>query len=88
MKESRTITVFRKYKNGEIIALFPRLKADVEGKCCLSYLHQGQHGGADYAGVIADTVKANPSEYYDLLKELKTIGYNPDIRLGKRQHRT
>lgn len=87
MKNTGTIVVFRKFKDGEIIALFPKLRADVAGKFCLSYLHQGQHGGADYQGVIDDTTKANPSEYYDLARELESIGYILNIRLGHKTPR-
>ena len=87
MKEKSTITVFRKFKNGEIIALFPRLRADVAGKFCLSYLHQGQHGGADYQGIVDNTTRANPSEYYDLAEELKGIGYILKIQQGHKTPR-
>ena len=78
--EVKTPTVFRKYKDGEIVALFPGMKADVAGKFCLSYLHQGQHGGADYKHVIKTTSRALPAEYYDLLVELRSIGYDPEIK--------
>lgn len=67
--------VFRKWKNGDIIALFPDEPWSHSGYMTTSYMHLGQHGAADYAGVIAETSPAQENEYRDLLDELKTIGY-------------
>ncbi len=67
--------VFRKWKNGDIIALFPDEPWSWNGYMTTSYMHLGQHGAADYAGVIAETSPAQENEYRDLLDELKTIGY-------------
>lgn len=67
--------VFRKWKNGDIIALFPDEPWSRNGYAVTSYMHVGQHGAADYAGVIADTSPTQEYEYKDLLNELKTIGY-------------
>ena len=87
MKNIKVIVVFRKEKDGEIFALFPKIKATVDGKSCLCYVHTGQHGSADYQYCIDKTCRANPSEYYDLAEELKGIGYILDIRQGKRTSR-
>ena len=87
MKNNKTKVVFRKYPDGEIIALFPGEKWNDTSEMVTSYQHIGQHGGADYKWVIYKTVKANPSEYYDLAKELEGLGYILDIRLAKRQPR-
>lgn len=70
-----TRVVFRKWKNGDIIALFPDEPWSRSSYMTTSYMHIGQHGAADYAGVIADTSLAQEDEYKDLLNELKTIGY-------------
>lgn len=78
----QTKVVFRKYRNGEIIALFPQT-GDRYNYEVMSYLHIGQHGGADYTGVIRQTKPANANEYADLLAELKYIGYC-NIRVCKR----
>ena len=47
--------IFRKFKDGEIIALFPGLKWNNAGDIC-SYMHIGQHGGASpllvYVGLL------------------------------------
>jgi len=76
-----TAVVFRRWRNGDIIALFPEQAADRRGHCD-SYEHVGQHGGADYDGVVAVTRPATPAEYADLARELTTIGYN--LRIVKR----
>ena len=68
--------VFRKFSDGEIIALLPDNEANF-GKVD-SYLHIGQHGEAD-TGITHDTKLAKPEEYADLLEELKSIGYNPKV---------
>lgn len=70
-----TKVVFRKWKNGDIIALFPDEPWNRNGYMTTSYMHIGQHGAADYAGVIAETSPAQENEYRDLLHELKTTGY-------------
>jgi len=78
--ESKTIVIFRKWKgeHDDILALFPEIDA---GECqCQSYLHIGQHGGADYQYCIRSTVPATPEEYKDLKEELEKIGYNLIIR--------
>ncbi|BBL00444.1 hypothetical protein A3BBH6_06800 [Alistipes onderdonkii subsp. vulgaris] len=69
-----TKVVFRKWKDGEVIALFPDDTNPYAGTVT-SYMHIGQHGDADYGHVIAATHPARPSEYHGLLAELITIGY-------------
>jgi hypothetical protein len=49
----------------------------------MSYEHVGQHGGANYAGVMCRTRPAKPSEYKDLQEELEERGYN--LRIVKRR---
>jgi len=74
-----TLTIFRKFKEGDIIALFPELKEYRPGTC-LSYIHVGQHGSANYNHIINITNKATPTEYNDLKTELESIGYTLKIR--------
>lgn len=71
--------VFRVFKDdGGVIALFPEEK---ESRGMVnSYMQLGQHGGADYSGVMSKTRKATPNEYADIKKELTSIGYNLDIK--------
>ncbi len=72
------MVVFRRWKGGGVIALFPGI--DVGNGICSSYEHVGQHSEADYKIVIARTRPAKPSEYQDLLNELGRIGYNLVVR--------
>lgn len=76
--------VFRRWKEGDVIALFPD---QPEGRGLVNYYiardtyqHVGQHGAADYHGVVRDTKPAKPAEYRDLLRELKGVGYTPCVR--------
>ena len=80
----KTKVIFRKFKdNGEVIAFFPEEPYDHRGVFCMSYMHVGQHGGADYNGLLGDTVLATPREYRALRIELETGGYNLDIKTRK-----
>lgn len=62
--------IFRKTKDGEIIAFMPEIPANY-GKI-LSYMHIGQHGEADLE-FYHETKKAAETEYKPLLEELKMI---------------
>ena len=70
-------TIFRVYPGGEVIALFPQISASLNGGLCASYMHIGQHDGANPEFVISRTRLATPEEYESLLRELEQIGYNP-----------
>lgn len=70
-----TRVAFRKYPDGQVIALFPDIPWSRYHEKVTSYMHTGQHGDADYIGVIAATQPAREHEYQDLLAELKSIGY-------------
>jgi len=74
VNEPKTLVVFRKWSNGDIIALFPC--EDVGLGYCNSYEHIGQHSGADYTGVVKMTKLATQKEYIYLYKELQLIGYS------------
>jgi hypothetical protein len=69
-----TKVIFRKWKNGAVIALFPDY-TNPHDRTVTSYMHIGQHGDADYGYVISTTHPALPNEYRDLLAELITTGY-------------
>ena len=77
----KTKTIFRIYPNGDVIALFPEIK-ELNG-CCMSYMHIGQHGAADYNHVVASTALARYRDFADLLTELKSIGYDPLIKVRR-----
>jgi hypothetical protein len=88
MIEADTV-VFRKWKeNGDVIALFPELPADLYGDYCDAYEHVGQHGRADYHGVVQHTKPCSPDDAADLVAELRTIGYKlrPINRAHRRHH--
>lgn len=74
-----TITVFRKFPDGEVIALFPYLPHDASGLYCVSYMHTGQHGAAD-TSITRPTKPASPSEYAPLKRELESLGYLVEVR--------
>lgn len=76
----QTLTVFRRYRDNEIIALFPYEPHDRTGVHCVCYVHHGQHGAADPATVIRQTKPAQPHEYEMLERELERIGYHLNIR--------
>lgn len=79
----KTLVIFRRYTDdNQIIALFPEERHDNGGRFCMSYMHVGQHGGADYHGVIQYTQPAKRSEYASLARELRSIGYK--LCIGKR----
>ena len=62
--------IFRKDKEGNIIAFFPELRVN-HGNIA-SYMHIGQRSEASYQ-FYTETKKADKSEYNSLLDELKRI---------------
>jgi len=83
------IVIFRRWRdNGDVIALFPEIPTDYEGHYCQSYEHVGQHGGADFYGVVRATLPVPPEEYARLARELTLIGYRlrPMRRATRRMH--
>jgi hypothetical protein len=90
MNEEKTIVVFRRWRATRVdmqsvIALFP----EVEGvwPYCSSYEHIGQHGAADYTGVIDATRPCYlfpgapwEKEVRALHAELTGLGYTLDVR--------
>lgn len=81
---SETPLIFRKYPDGDVIALFPTLPGGRFGEC-MSYVHVGQHGAGDYGHVIRTTRPARPDEYRDLQAELMRVGYD-DLKVHPRDH--
>jgi len=82
------VVVFRRWKeNGDIIALFPELPADMSGFYVDAYEHVGQHGGADYHGVVQHTKPCSLDDAADLVAELERIGYRlRPIKRASRVH--
>lgn len=81
--------VFRVWKDsGDIIALFPDLPFDYAGLLVTSYMHIGQHGGADYQHVMSVTRPAFPREYEPLKRELEGRPYEYRLKvMSRRAHR-
>lgn len=67
--------IYRKHRNGNLIALFPEIPADHSGRYCVSYTHIGQHGAADYNLAIRQTGPATYAETRELATELEALGY-------------
>ena len=71
----KMVIVFRKFRDGDVIALFPD-DIDTFSRTVTSYQHIGQHGGADYSHVISITKPATKREFKPLLDELTDmVGY-------------
>lgn len=79
-----TVVVFRRWRafGQTVIALFPE---EVDRGFCDSFEHVGQHGMADYKGVVSQTTPATPEEYADLKQELEADPYNYVLRVAKRR---
>ncbi len=77
MKIEPARVVFRKFKDGEVIAVFPdwlwSCKPSVDLVC---YQHIGQHGACS-PDIAAWTKPASLDEYSPLLDELLQLGYAP-----------
>lgn len=81
---SREVKVlFRKYPEGDVVAIFPELPADNLGWSCMTYQHVGQHGGGVCSGIVENTRPATRADYEALLRELGRIGYSR-LRIVKR----
>ena len=74
----KTKVIFRKYKEGDVIALFPEIADSPDPSYCSSYQHIGQHGAADPL-IINETKRATPKEFAALKKELESLGYNLQV---------
>lgn len=78
-----TRVVFRRYPDGQVIALFPDILWSGQRGEVTSYMHLGQHGAVDYRHVLAATRQAREDEYGDLLSELQATGYD-DLHVVRR----
>lgn len=75
-----TVVIFRKFREGDIIAIFPYEIANPFTYTCMSYMHVGQHDGVDYNSIIGNTVPAGVEESQPLFSELESIGYKLRVR--------
>ena len=74
----KTKVIFRKFPEGDVIALFPEEKADNQYHCA-SYQHIGQHSPASVA-LCHQLEKATPPEFAPLKAELEQLGYDLTVR--------
>lgn len=79
---NKTKVVFRKFKDGSIVALFPDEIVDPLGSIA-SYQHVGQHGAAHYSHCIYTSVPATPKEQQALRQELENMGYKLEVKKRK-----
>ncbi len=79
--EPPTTVIYRRWPNGDIIALFPDLPGIYP--YITSYQHFGQHGDADYGHVIASTRPVKPADATELAAELASIGYDLRPRMRR-----
>lgn len=79
-----TAVIFRKWRNGNIIALFPYMPGTNSPYTCGSYEHVGQHGAATPDYVVSLTTPANPEECAALKRELESKPYEYKLRVIKR----
>lgn len=78
----KTKVLFRKFQEGDIIALFPQYPGTNDPRTCMSYMHIGQHGSADIS--LAHTLKrATEEEYQPLKKELESLGYDLNVSMDR-----
>lgn len=81
MDKEKTKVIFRQWKDGDVIALFPEIATDTIGYNCESFIHVGQHGAASPRIILKDTKLANLEDgaVKKLIKELEGRGYNLEI---------
>ena len=83
----QTAVVIRRWKpdwdgGKSLIALFPYVPADTQGRMCNSYEHIGQHSPSDYDYVISESrpvigwVGQGAKDVEELFEELESLGYN------------
>ena len=72
-------TKFRKFEDGEVIALFPTEEWTSFTKSITSYMHIGQHGEAS-PDLIEELEVATFEEYASLKHELEDlVGYQVEV---------
>ena len=79
--KDKTKVIFRRFPDGEVIALFPEIIGGTSPYTCMSYMHIGQHGSAS-AEPIGQP--ASKEEYKHLLGELREIVGYTDIEVCHR----
>ncbi len=88
----KTIVIFRRWRSDpkSVIAFFPEIPSDANGYRCESFMHMGQHSGADFEGCVSATkpVSKYDPEVVALMRELTGRGYNLEVRkVGHQSYR-
>lgn len=84
-RETKPTKVIFRYWENDVIALFPEDPSNiVSPRCCQSYMHLGQHGGADPFIVIQKSRPATKIEYTTLQLELEGDPYHYILDIRKR----
>lgn len=79
-----TKVAFRKFENGEVVAIFTdtveaqRKLGDKMYVPCESYMHIGQHAPCD-PRLLDELEKCSEEEYAPLLLELECLGYEVEV---------
>lgn len=82
-----TQVLFRKFKDGKIVAVFPYEIYNWSGTVWC-YHPVGQHAQCDYNSIIASTSPATEGEYSELKKELERDHKYSLIVIGRRSYWT
>lgn len=79
MEKQKVIVIFKKFKDDQVIALFPKIIECEKTGLIMSYMHLGQHGAAS-PDLFTDLKAATPDEYASLKEELEGLGYSLVVR--------
>ena len=77
----KTNVVFKKFADGDVIALFPDYKCqEMHGETMIdSYMHEGQHSHS-HIDLLEELEDATTTEYKELFEELTNlIGYELNV---------
>ena len=69
----QTLVIFRKYREGDIVALFPEIASDMD---YVDYCKGFPEGSYNIGDVMCETTPATPKEYSKLAKRLRQLDYN------------
>ena len=77
--EPITKVIFRKYRNGDVIAVFPEIPTDLYSYDCLSYMTIGQHAACNWLAILEMTTPCKDANR--MIDELENrYGYRLDIK--------
>lgn len=75
--EEKTSVMFRKFINGDIVAIFPEEEGDNNLETCMAYFSDNfkKRSYCEPNDIINITVEATPNEYEKFQQKLKDIGF-------------